>query len=618
MRASPIDRPETGPAAWQLPWPIAAPWLLWRLIGVRWALWLSGAAWFVWPRVVHPYQMSLAHDASYFLHHATAAWQSLRNYGELPVWNPWYCGGIAQLGNVQDSAWSPSVLVLAALGVEPGLVLVVVLFFAAGMEGAWRLARTVGATRVSACAAAFGFVLSGRFAMIFVDGQSAFVGFALAPWVLLGWLRGMDNRWAAVGGGVAMALVFCEGGAVATPLLGVLLAWAVPVLAVGRLLPRPGHPWRPRRALDPLISLAIVGLVAVGLAAPRLAVVAESLARFPRQWLSPSHYDLGQVAKMLFEPSAAGGYDGPGTAYVGLLLAGAAVWGVVRRPIKTLPMVAVLALSIGLALGQQGPWAPWSLTTHLPVLHNLRCPFRMAFFAALGIAVLAAVGIGAAERDLRAAGLWCLGRWRAARPLRVEALARTMATAFALVAVGLVVRDPALFSRARALEAGLKPTSRSADEPFRQAVGNRWMSHLWTRLGVGTLGCFEEQPFATTAALRGDLAQEEYLTDPSAGRVRRLRWTPHSVTVRAELERPATVRINQNWHRAWTTDVGRIVRDDGLVAVALPAGVHEVRVRFSDPWVWAGVWLSATVAMALAVFGARAALRGTADQRADG
>ena len=344
-------------AATDLPWAIAAPWLLWRLVGVRWAAWLLAAAWFLWPRVVNPYQMSLAHDASYFLQHATAAWQSVRHFGELPVWNPWYCGGIPQLGNLQDSAFSPSVLVLAAIGVEPGLVLVLILFFAAGMEGAWLLARAAGATRVSAFAAALGFALSGRFAMLFVDGQPAFVGFALAPWAILGFWRGMDHRWAAVGGGVAMALVFCEGGAVATPLLGVLLAWAVPVFALGRLLPRRGQPWSAGKALDPLISLVIMGVVAAGLAAPRLMVVAESLVRFPRQWLSPSKYDLSQLGKMLFETSNAGGYDGPGTAYVGLLMAGAAAYAVLRRPIRSLPVLVLLALAVGLALGQQGPIA---------------------------------------------------------------------------------------------------------------------------------------------------------------------------------------------------------------------------------------------------------------------
>ena len=52
--------------------------------------------------------------------------------------------------------------------------------------------------------------------------------------------------------------------------------------------------------------------------------------------------------------------------------------------------------------------------------------------------------------------------------------------------------------------------------------------------GLGSIGCFEEQPFFTSAALRGDLAQEEYLDDPSAGTVRRVDWSHCSYDLDSE------------------------------------------------------------------------------------
>jgi hypothetical protein len=46
------------------------------------------------------------------------------------------------------------------------------------------------------------------------------------------------------------------------------------------------------------------------------------------------------------------------------------------------------------------------------------------------------------------------------------------------------------------------------------------------------------------------------------------------------LKRPGTLLINQNYHPGWHSSVGTTVARDGLLAVELPAGEHELHVRF--------------------------------------
>ncbi len=602
----PLPPPTAEPTAQPADKARLAPWyqlvalLLSRAVGVRWSVWLLLAAWFVWPLLVNPYQLGSAHDATYFLHHASAAYRSWTQYGQLPVWNPFFCGGIPALGNLQESSISPSMLLPVLFGLMPGLQLALVLWFAVGLEGAWLYARKWGATRASAVVAALGFAFSGRFAMLFLDGQPAFVGFLLAPWVLLGFEYGIVKPWAAVGGGVALCLVLLEGGAVATPMLVVLLGWLVLIHVLARLLWWPQIGWRWRTAWWPLRSLAILGTVAMLLSAVRLGPVAESVVRWPREWLGESSFTFPQVWAMLTEASQDGGYEGPGTAYVGVWLFGAGLWGMLRRPYRAWPLALMIVLTLGLAMGHQRPWAPWNLTTKLPVLHNLRCPFRITFFTALFAATAAAVSLGALQRDLRDGLGWLLrarrpgaGQWRAVA-------AWGLCGALALGAAGSLGRKTASFSRLRVATQGLEPSPRWTDQPFRQSLGNRWEAHVWPALGLGSIGCFEEQPYPTSRGVRADLAAEEYLADAAAGTVQRLSWSPHRIELRVHTSRPARLRINQNWHRGWRSSAGVVRNDGGVVAIDLPAGRRTLVVEHRDPLVWGGLAISwATLAFLL-------------------
>lgn len=593
--------------AWRLGYPALTGLLASRTVGVRWTLWLAVSVWFLWPLVKNPYQLGTMHDAAYFLHHAEAAWRSWHDYGQLPAWNPWFCGGIPGLGNLQESGVSPTVVLQLALGLMPGITMGLVLFFAAGMEGAWLYARRWGATRTSAIVAAICFALSGRFVNLFADGQPAFVGFELAPWVLLGFELGMENPWASVGGGVAMALVFLEGGAVGTPMLGVLLLWLLPLHVLARLLWWPGMGSRWRTAHKPLQSLLIMGLVAVGLSALRLAPVVESLARWPREWHADAAMDLKSLWEMLVVPSADGGYAGPGTSYVGLWVAAVGGWAVLRKPKQGIPLLIFAALTLALAMGHQRAWAPWSLTTKLPVLKNLRCPFRMTFFTALFAATLAAVAVGALQRDLRDLGARLLGathvlNWRRLLPWAVSGV-------FALGVTAAVAGQTARFDRQRMVELAWEPAPRWADQPFVQSLGNRWEAQAWTAVGVGSIGCFEEQPFPTSARLRGDLHAEEYLAEPTAGTVQRAAWSPHRIDLEVALDRTAILKVNQNYHRGWRTSVGQIYDNEGLLAIKLPPGKYPLTITHRDPLVWAGVAVSLATLLSLLVLGGRAWLR---------
>lgn len=69
---------------------------------------------------------------------------TLLDYGQLPLWNPYYCGGSVMLANPQSRMCSPSYVLVLLLGTEAGIKLTIILNLALGLWGAWRLSRWWG------------------------------------------------------------------------------------------------------------------------------------------------------------------------------------------------------------------------------------------------------------------------------------------------------------------------------------------------------------------------------------------------------------------------------------------------------------------------------------------
>jgi hypothetical protein len=115
----------------------------------------------------------------------------------------------------------------------------------------------------------------------------------------------------------------------------------------------------------------------------------------------------------------------------------------------------------------------------------------------------------------------------------------------------------------------------------------------------GSLSCWDAYPVPMSPLLRGDLPNEEYLLDPSAGTVTRRGWTPNTLDLDVALLRPSELLVNQNFHTGWRSNVGQVRSHDGLLAVALPTGVRHVRLSFRPRSAVAGA-VSSMVALALA------------------
>lgn len=516
--------------------------------------------------------MNSFHDAQFLAAYEQHARIAVMRYHELPLWDPYNCGGLYGLAAPQTRYASPFFLLTLLFGVERGAALAFVLLPALGMEGLFRYAQRWGARAVPALLVAPAFGLCGWFAQSFQFGWVQFLSFALVPFVLLG-VRGAlrGSTTAAFGGALAVAITIGFGGTYTLPMALVLCVFelldaALPPLAILRRRGLRAYGQAARlRARRVALGLALLSVLCLGIGAYRLWPMLESVGATLRVMGGEPKLDWNQLRKLLFvaadEKSESHGhfYFAPALAALALL----APWR------GKLLLWAGALMSLALASGHQHALAPFSLLRRLPIYETLRYPERyLALFVITG-SVLAALGVSRvfvyARRWRRVPGSWL------ALPLVL------LACVFGLS--GAARNVTFLLGRVH-----LVPAPEVRDVPFRQSRGNRWMMKHFAAEGLGALGCGEAYPLPMSTRLRGDLKAEEYLVSlddaPPDGTAQRVAWSPNALTMQVESTRPVRLAVNQNHHPGWRSSVGKVTSWDGLLSVELPAGTHRVTLRF--------------------------------------
>ncbi len=527
------------------------------LTGVRLALFAALALVACWRPLSQAGGMNDFRDSHLLHSYEDAGTRTVTGYGEVPLWNPWACGGQYALGSPQTRVASPTLLLSAVMGARRAEPLVLWAFLVLSMEGFFRYARRRVGSAVGALAAAPLFGLTGFTALSWTLGWLNFAGFLLLPWLLWGTRQAARGR---VSGAAVVAAVFAFllgfAGTYPVPMGALLVA-----LEAGRsLYEQKGAP-RKRAALW---ALGATALFTLGVCAFRLWPMVETMRSAPRVMAGTPGNSLETLGRMLFLLPASSGYSNPGNFFLvpaALALVPAAVlaW---RRALY--PGVLAL-LCLWMAAGYSATPSLFAGLRLLPVFGTLRYPERFLVYVGLFLAELVALGLAV----LLARG-WRVKlspRWRWA------ALA---ACAVVGVSWGVQVRGFVTLTRwGRTV-----PVPEDVEQPFSQARGNRWAQGYFLALNRGSIACGEAWPVPMSPRLRGDLPQEEYLEAPDSGSARRVAWTPNRVEVDVEAARPAVLLVNQNWHPGWEASVGQVVSRDGLLGVELPQGQHRVVLRF--------------------------------------
>lgn len=526
------------------------------------------------------------------------AWEAgrvaLRDFGQLPSWNPYHCGGVVLFSDPQSPVTGPLFWLFLGLPTALAMKLWIVLHLVAGALGARALVKdyrgniaeqVLAAAVVSAC---------GFCAEHFGGGHLSFTPFLLFPWVLWAHRRALgDPRWSVLTASL-LALTVYEGGTYPLPLMLVGLGADV--------LSRLGHTSE-RRAM--VLSLPLTALLFVGLSAARLVPILAFLSEHPRLMPLDDQMTVAEVVQAFTARTHDRAFAGHTYVwpeygdYIGVvpvvLFAIGIVTAVIARDSRTRDRridLGLAAVMIWCALGNIPGFSLFGLLHELPVYRSLRVPSRFLYPATVALSlVVARVLIDTRET---------LDRHRARRFL-------VSAFVFAECALAVGVSYDLAKTNGPRLHVGADPViaRAPASRTFTQRTDldyRRWPT--FAVQGVGTPMCYVAFDWPVSRELRFGDVQQQQLSPPDAGTVNATSWSPNTLHFTVNLSTPAALVINQNTDTGWATNVGTIDPGQSLLTIELPRGRHELVVTHRPRWFWPG--LSLTLAsLALLVLIAR-------------
>lgn len=553
---------------------------------------LGFAAMALWPALRSGDLWSSRYDWRYFETMSEMARRSVLWYRELPLWNPYSCGGEVGLANPQSLDGVPTFLLVLLFGTPLGFKLSMLVYVTLGIFGMALFARKLDIGWTGSIVAGLCFGLSGYHALHLSVGHINFAGALLYPLLLYFFVRATEELRFLLWAGAIAGWIASLGGTFTPAMAGeVLLLWAT-MQALWPMEHEQHTGSRLRDGLRVYGLLIAVALVALCLSAYRMLPTLEFIIDHPRPPFrrTPDVTLLKQVVFDLFAYRDFGALSGRKywsheytarlpQVVIPLLLTPLAVYvlrgrSALREQSKLLVRLWLLTIvSILLSLGNFSPVAPWSLLQKLPVLRDLRVPSRHLILTVLWLSILAGLGT---ERVMS----WLTSQTSSRWPQRLLGLTL-------IAAAGI---DGALFF-AHSFEDVFSvsiPTP-PGPVPFFHVQGHWSQMRDLELQGLGVMGCDEEAPLQRAEKLNlGDVPQVAF-ADAASGQVLRYQHTPNRRELTVELRSPgAKLLLNSNWNEHWkaSPQAVTVIKERGQLGLdlsKLPIGQHQI-VAYYRPW----------------------------------
>ncbi|HEX8030636.1 MAG TPA: hypothetical protein VF491_19325 [Vicinamibacterales bacterium] len=510
------------------------------------------------PLFAHPQALG-TNDWDQHLFYYGVVLKNVVEYGQMPFWNPWYCGGNVMWQNPQIALLSPVYPLTAIMSLPLAMKVNIVLHYWLGFVGMHVLVtRVIGVTFLPAVIYLATLVTaSGAPAIHLRVGHSVFLpGFYLPLQLYFFFQAYKTGQWKYVLlSGTTLALIVFNGG---THILPMSLA-SIGVFSLTAAIAR--RDWRP-------IAIAIAfGLAGLAYSAPKLLPVVQfvngdyfwdtrnptekpdlvTLDILEQTYLTPTQDVGGRLPMQRHGWHEYGNYIGLGSAIA--LVIGVIIVFVRRWPNHWFGIslaVTTVAMFL-LSLGEFSAFAPAVLIQRLPLFSSFRIPSRYSIvflqFAALTLAW-----------SFRSAVAFHGGLSRNAR--FVVGVLSAIASLHLIVTNQWNLADlfkeppfPIAFHWNRGPH---QLTTNSPDEsPY--VPGSPMLKTL--AQGKSFYTCYESLQLARSAGPDHPPVYDR----GTANRVSDVDFTPNRIAFTVTKgTTDAQVVLNQNWSPGWTTDAGAI------------------------------------------------------------
>jgi len=536
------------------------------------------------------------YDWDQHLFYYGAVLKNVVEYGQMPFWNPWYCGGNVLWQNPQIALLSPAYPLTAFMPLAQAMKINILLHYWLGFIGMHLvLSRVVGLRSLPLILfLATVFTASGGPAIHLLAGHSVFLPVFYLPWVLYFFLRSVQTG--SVRGSllaaIPIALMVYNGGTHILP-MAVAAVGLLAVVAAAAL-----RQWRP------LIFAAACCAAGLAYSAPKLLPVV-SFVGSEQFWDTrpaierPDLTTLEMVKGIYLDPDQKtrtrlpaqrhgwheyGNYIGQVAA---LVILASVLWVFAARRAPDywlgLAMATATAVFFVWSLGDFSRFAPASLASHLPLFSSFRIPSRYNMVVVLCGAITAGWALRAVAADTLSKGAGGL-----------------LATIAVLAAINLIATNRLLLAdvfSVPALTATFKPMGGpTALQLSEETNAYRDGSPMFTALMNDRtfFACYESLQLRRTAT-----AEHPLVFSDGGAQISEVVFTPNRIEFSAlGGSQPSRVSLNQNYSPGWRSTAGEFTPTQAAMpGVSLAPGQTG---RFAFSFVPDGLW-AGTALLALAV-----------------
>ncbi len=505
--------------------------------------------------------------------------QTILRYRQFPLWDPFRCGGITDVGQPQNRFFSPLFLVILLFGSPVGYKIIFVLQIIIAAGGAFILARRLGTSHTGSLLAAIIFSYSGIFTAPFAAGMTNFMNLTLVPWLVIcvnaiGTKKTFSRAFPmAVALSLVLTLMFF-GGWSYMPMVGLSLLIISGALSIQQ------------RRWHPFFLSALALFIFVGISAIKLFPSIETVSLYPRV-VAAVPYDGYSVKSFLFslfsrqqtfsgwQRFTSGGVPASfdfeeNGMYVGVLALVLFLIGLIRKA-RSAQLLFPLILFLWLIFGVNISPSLYRMVRALPLFPMMMVAQRYKYFFLIFFALSAGFGFDALEKGISTRSK------RVVLPVRVGIVL--------FIFIDLWVVNTSVLSAP--FQKSLPNTPKSAE--FRQVrtTPSQGTNRVTTyRTGVaeypviyahyGSVDCYESLPVGQSAVKGyqdGAYRGEVYLSSSSVPI--RFFWSPNiiRVTLEKKLLAEDTVVVNQNYDQNWwvirSNRVERAGRRENLLAAPI-------------------------------------------------
>lgn len=528
---------------------------------------------------------------------------SLFEYKQLPLWNPYHCGGMSQIGNPQNLFLTPFYLTVLIFGPVIGYKLQYLLYLIIGLSGLYKLGKYYCLSKLTAIFISVVYAYSGLFFGPYASGMPVFFPLLLLPYLFLFLLKSLESKYnhlPALNTGIIASLIFLGGYHYILEVF--LFVFAVIFFKI--LTDKKFYPIR--QFLIILFTFLLLSSVKLlpswefSLKNPRIAV--EEFSGFG--FLTLFHGLINPFQN--FESYNLSGPDNQGfikgksyqldenSLYIGILPVIFFIIGILKKRKMHFSLLAIFILFLWLSFGYNIYPGLYKLLQQLPLFNLLRVAQRYRFFFMISLAIFAGFGF----EEVR--------KWFSNLFPKKEIIIYTISSGIILfIGLDLLLVNNRLIKES--FEIKLPQIAKTFEFKQRCGLGfydkngllsNKISLHSsysdeypYILNGWGTINCYEPQPVKISASCIGEKSYrgENYLLN-SSGILHLKYWSPNKLIINTQTSKKDFLIVNQNYDPGWkATNNGKsvsVLDKNGLLAVSLAPGMNKTVLYYlSDSFV---------------------------------